>query len=87
MPEIIKMEMNMQDIKNLLEKRQITTDIRDIFAAETEKIAPQESVGRISADIIFACPPGYPILIYGEKVTEEHLPFLIDKPLIEVVKE
>ena len=77
--------MNMQEVKNLLEKRQIIADIRDIFAAKTEMLPPSQCVGRISADVIFACPPGYPILIYGEKVTENHLPFLVKKEKIEVI--
>jgi len=77
----------MEEVKKLLEKRTIEVDIRDIFAADHEMLPPADCVGKIAAEIIFACPPGYPVLIYGERITEEHLPFLVKKDLIEVVKE
>ena len=38
------------------------------MAAETEMIAIEESVGRVCAEIKYCCPPGYPILIYGELI-------------------
>src|ERR1700761_5336046 len=84
LPEIKATEgPNMEEVKNLLEKREIIVDIRDIFAAKTEKLSPQQCLGRISAELVAACPPGYPVLIYGEKVTEAHLPFLVKCETIE----
>ena len=33
-----------------------------------------------------ACPPGISILLPGELITEEHLPYLTDYDVIEVLK-
>ena len=49
-------------------------------------IEPNKALGRISADMVYSCPPGYPILIYGEQVTEYHIEFLKDKKEILVVE-
>ena len=41
-----------------------------------EKVPVLESVGRVSADICYACPPGFPYLIHGELIQPEHIEFL-----------
>ena len=35
---------------------------------------------------VLACPPGISILLPGELITEEHLPYLNDYETLEVVK-
>lgn len=52
-----------------------------------EQVPPQKCVGRISADVIAECPPGIPILIPGEKITAEHMPFLTKRNTIWVTKD
>ena len=42
--------------------------IRDVMAAETEVLPVENCIGRISAEVKYCCPPGYPILIYGELI-------------------
>ena len=32
-----------------------------------------EALGRISCEIKYACPPGFPILLYGERIQESHI--------------
>ena len=45
-----------------------------------------EAIGRISAEVVAECPPGISILLPGELITEEHLPYLNDYETLEVVK-
>ncbi|GAF63920.1 arginine decarboxylase [Bacillus sp. TS-2] len=49
---------------------------RDAFYAETEVIPFFESAGRIIAEFIMVYPPGIPILIPGEIITEENLTYI-----------
>ncbi|MBP0727156.1 aminotransferase class I/II-fold pyridoxal phosphate-dependent enzyme [Bacillus sp. RG28] len=46
---------------------------RDAFYAETEVIPFEQSVGRIIAEFVMVYPPGIPIFIPGEKITEENV--------------
>ncbi|WP_017471764.1 aminotransferase class I/II-fold pyridoxal phosphate-dependent enzyme [Amphibacillus jilinensis] len=55
---------------------------RDAFYADTETIKLSEAVGRISAESIMIYPPGIPIFIPGEIITEENLDYI--KKNIEV---
>lgn len=50
---------------------------RDAFYAETEVVQFNESQGRIIAEFIMVYPPGIPILIPGEIITEENLEYII----------
>ncbi len=84
---------NYQDIY-YLEKRkhmpmlepQIKMSLREAFYAEKETISKSEAIGRISAEVVAECPPGISILLPGELITEEHLPYLNDYETLEVVK-
>lgn len=49
---------------------------RDAFYAETEVIPFQQSAGRIIAEFIMVYPPGIPIFIPGEIITEENLTYI-----------
>jgi arginine decarboxylase len=49
---------------------------RDAFYAETEVVPFEESKGRIIAEFIMVYPPGIPILIPGEIITEENLEYI-----------
>ena len=64
----------------------IKMSLRDAYYAEKEIIAKFDAIGRISAEVIAECPPGISILLPGELITEEHLPYLRDYDTIEVVK-
>ncbi|MFS0637606.1 aminotransferase class I/II-fold pyridoxal phosphate-dependent enzyme [Mesobacillus foraminis] len=46
---------------------------RDAFYAETEVIPLEQSAGRITAEFVMVYPPGIPIFIPGEIITEENL--------------
>ena len=65
----------------------IEMSLRDAFYAEKETISKKDAIGRISAEVVAECPPGISILLPGELITEEHLPYLNDYDSLEVVKD
>ena len=65
---------------------QIKMSLRDAFYADKERISKTEAIGRISAEVVAECPPGISILLPGELITEEHMPYLNDYETLEVVK-
>ena len=64
----------------------IVMSLRDAYYSAKEVIAKEDAIGRISAEVIAECPPGISILLPGELITEEHLPYLNDYKTLEVVK-
>lgn len=64
----------------------IEMSLRDAYYAPKETITKEKAIGRISAEVIAECPPGISILLPGELITEEHLPYLNDYMTLEVVK-
>lgn len=86
-------KMNYTDIYYLENKKlmpfltpKIEMDLREAFYAEKETVPKDKSVGRISAEVIAECPPGISVLVPGELISKEHLPYLVDYDFIEVVK-
>lgn len=69
----------------LLEPK-IMMSLRDAYYSDKEVLPKEQAVGRISAEVIAECPPGISILLPGELITEEHLPYLNDYKTLEVVK-
>ncbi|MFC3884263.1 aminotransferase class I/II-fold pyridoxal phosphate-dependent enzyme [Bacillus songklensis] len=49
---------------------------RDAFYAETEVVPFDQSAGRIIAEFVMVYPPGIPIFIPGEIITEENLTYI-----------
>lgn len=64
----------------------IKMSLREAFYAEKETILKKDAVGRISAEVVAECPPGISILLPGELITKEHMPYLNDYEFLEVVK-
>lgn len=64
----------------------IKMNIQDAFYAEKENVAKEDSIGRISGEIIAECPPGISILVPGELITQEHMSYLEDYDYIDVIK-
>ncbi|XP_047151254.1 arginine decarboxylase-like [Vigna umbellata] len=50
---------------------------RDAFFASKRKVAIRESIGEVAGEIICPYPPGVPILIPGEVVTENIVDYLL----------
>ena len=64
----------------------IKKNLREAYFSEKEIIPKSEAVGRLSGEVVAECPPGISILLPGELITEEHLPYLTDYETIEVIK-
>ena len=64
----------------------IIMSLREAYYAEKETVKKEDAIGRISAEVVAECPPGISILLPGELITEEHLPYLNDYETLDVVK-
>jgi len=51
---------------------------RDAFYEDTEVIPFKESVGRIIAEFIYVYPPGIPILLPGEVISQQNIDYIIE---------
>lgn len=49
---------------------------RDAFYSETEVIPFEQSAGRVIAEFVMVYPPGIPVLIPGEIITEDNLKYI-----------
>ena len=52
-----------------------------------EKVGRAEAVGRISADFYTVYPPGIPVIVPGEPITEDMLGKIKEKVLLVVTEE
>lgn len=57
---------------------QLTLTPRDAFYGDTEIIPFRESADRIIAEFIYVYPPGIPILLPGELISQAHIDYIID---------
>lgn len=64
----------------------IKKSLRDAYFSEKEIIPKEQAIGRLSGEVVAECPPGISILLPGELITEEHLPYLTDYNTIEVLR-
>ena len=64
----------------------IVMSLREAYYADKETVKKEDAIGRISAEVVAECPPGISILLPGELITDEHLPYLNDYETLEVVK-
>ena len=51
---------------------------RDAFYAATEVVPFKESAGRIIAEFIYVYPPGIPILLPGEVISQTNIDYIVD---------
>jgi arginine/lysine/ornithine decarboxylase len=66
--------------------RRYKVDVRDVLAADSELLPASECIGRISAQIKYKCPPGFPVLVYGEEILQEHAELFGTHEKIKVMK-
>ncbi|MGW3599332.1 response regulator [Streptomyces sp. NPDC005167] len=50
--------------------------VREAYFAKSRAVAAAETVGRLSASAVTACPPGGPIVLPGEVITAQTVAFL-----------
>ncbi|MCD1257972.1 aminotransferase class I/II-fold pyridoxal phosphate-dependent enzyme [Paenibacillus athensensis] len=57
---------------------QLTLSPRDAFYGETEVLPFREAADRIIAEFIYVYPPGIPILLPGEVITQELIDYIVE---------
>ena len=72
--------------KKILIKRRFMYDVREVLAADSEEIPAGDALGRISAEIKYKCPPGFPVLVYGEEILAEHIELFGSSEKLKVMK-
>jgi len=88
--EISKKEYNFekQNIKIMpLINPEIVMNLREAYFAPKEHIKKEDAIGRISSEVVALCPPGISILLPGEIIKEEHMPYLFSYDKLEVIRE
>ncbi|MCQ6558208.1 aminotransferase class I/II-fold pyridoxal phosphate-dependent enzyme [Paenibacillus mendelii] len=68
----------MELVVKIPEIPQLSLTPRDAFYAETEIVPFKESAGRIIAEFIYVYPPGIPILLPGEVISQQNINYIID---------
>ncbi|KAL4453679.1 hypothetical protein ABPG74_009575 [Tetrahymena malaccensis] len=71
----------------LTKKRKILTPLTKVMASDKEEKEIQYCIGRISGNLQYSCPPGYPVLTFGEEISQEHVQILGQNFLVEVLIE
>ncbi len=66
---------------------EIVMNLREAYFAPKEYINKNDAIGRISSEVVALCPPGISILLPGEIIKKEHLPYLFSYEKIEVIRE
>ena len=57
-------------------ENEVVTAPREAFLGESESVAVDDSVGRVSAEAIAGYPPGIPVLLPGERITDDVIEYL-----------
>jgi len=57
---------------------QLSLSPRDAFYGDTEVVPFKESAGRIIAEFIYVYPPGIPILLPGEVISQENIDYITE---------
>ena len=73
--------------KKILLNRKYKVDVRDVLAADSEELPSSECLGKVSAEIRYKCPPGFPVLVYGEEILQEHLELFGPHEKLKVMKQ
>ena len=66
---------------------EIVMNLREAYFSPKEYIDKFDAIGRISSQVVALCPPGISILLPGEIIKKEHLPYFFNYDKIEVIKE
>lgn len=83
-----KYEMTQNNVKIMpLIDPEIVMNLREAYFAPKELVKKEDAIGRISSEVIALCPPGISVLLPGEIIKKEHLPYLFLNDKIEVIKE
>jgi arginine decarboxylase len=80
--KLSELNYNVNDINEVVievpDIPQLTLTPRDAFYGETEILPFKEAADRIIAEFIYVYPPGIPILLPGEVITQELIDYIIE---------
>ena len=62
-----------ESVPNAPKPHESATSIREAIFSPFERIAVSKALGRISASPTVSCPPAVPIVISGERITQEDI--------------
>ena len=58
---------------------------REAYFSNKIRVKKEDAIGKISAEVIALCPPGISVLLPGEIIKADHIPYLSDYSEIEVI--
>ncbi|HEY0828354.1 MAG TPA: aminotransferase class I/II-fold pyridoxal phosphate-dependent enzyme [Bacilli bacterium] len=80
--ELSRINYNFNKVSEIVVKipeiPQLSIIPRDAFYADTETIPFKKSAGRIIAEFIYVYPPGIPILLPGEVISQENINYILE---------
>ncbi len=80
--ELSELHFERNEVKDLVVKipeiPQLSLIPRDAFYGDTEIVPFKQSAGRIIAEFIYVYPPGIPILLPGEVISQENIDYIRD---------
>ncbi|MCG7407653.1 aminotransferase class I/II-fold pyridoxal phosphate-dependent enzyme [Paenibacillus sp. ACRRX] len=80
--ELSAAHINRNEVQELIVKipeiPQLSLIPRDAFYGDTEIVPFKESAGRIIAEFIYVYPPGIPILLPGEVISQQNIDYIRD---------
>ncbi|MGZ9587049.1 aminotransferase class I/II-fold pyridoxal phosphate-dependent enzyme [Paenibacillus marinisediminis] len=80
--ELSRTHYNQNEVRELVVKipdiPQLSLIPRDAFYGDTELVPFKESAGRIIAEFIYVYPPGIPILLPGEVISQKNIDYICD---------
>lgn len=59
---------------------------REAYFSKKIRVKKEDSIGRVSAEVIALCPPGISVLLPGEIISKEHMPYLSEYSEIDVIE-
>ncbi|MEX2416705.1 MAG: aminotransferase class I/II-fold pyridoxal phosphate-dependent enzyme [Paenibacillaceae bacterium] len=74
----IEHDQSIEVVVKIPEIPHLSLSPRDAFYAETEIVEFTKAAGRIIAEFIFVYPPGIPILLPGEVITQDNIDYIIE---------
>ncbi|MBP1992704.1 aminotransferase class I/II-fold pyridoxal phosphate-dependent enzyme [Paenibacillus eucommiae] len=80
--ELSEQNYNIKNVNDVVIKvpaiPQLTISPRDAFYGETETLPFKDAADRIIAEFIYVYPPGIPILLPGEVITQELIDYIVE---------
>ncbi len=78
---------HLEDVKFMpLTEPVVVMSPREAYFSKKVRVKKEDSIGRISAEVVALCPPGISVLLPGEVITYEHMPYLSDYSEIDVTE-